>query len=148
MSSCITLHLSPRCILMSPFQPLPRSKTHMKPCPGGSPSQAASAGEALEPGGATALGGCHEAEISQAAGSGQLESKAPSPCTSPSPGMAVARNSSFLREALLSPGNITAALVEQLSCTGIPVIKSRRWLQCYSPTSVRKATRQGLPGTI
>lgn len=44
MSSCITLHLSPRCILMSPFQPLPRSKTHMKPCPGGSPSQAASAG--------------------------------------------------------------------------------------------------------
>lgn len=56
------------------------------------------------------------------------------------------RNASSLCEALQSPGNITDAFVEQLIWTGIPVIKSWRWLQCDSPTTVRKATGKDYPG--
>lgn len=56
------------------------------------------------------------------------------------------RNVSSLCEALLSSGNITEALVEQLIWTGIPVTKSQRWLQCDSPTIVGKATGKDYPG--
>lgn len=56
------------------------------------------------------------------------------------------RNVSSPCEALLSPGNITEALVEQLIWTGIPVIKSQRWLQRDSLTTVRKATGKDYPG--
>lgn len=56
------------------------------------------------------------------------------------------RNVSSLYEALLSPGNIGEAFVEQLIWTGIPVIKSQRWLQCHSPTTVQKATGKDYPG--
>lgn len=56
------------------------------------------------------------------------------------------RNASSLCGALVSPGNTTDAFVEQLIWTGIPVIKSWRWLQCDSPTTVRKATGKDYPG--
>lgn len=106
-------------------------------------------------GGATARRVCYKPDIIQATGTSQVQSPKLFSLLHVSFTLCRQRqllrgmsNGSSLCEALPRAGNITAAFVEQLICTGISVIKSRRWLQCYSPTAVRKATRQGLPRTI